>query len=79
MVSEVKIYYRDSYCTQLHTQTHLVSVGFFQPQHPSADIFRRDSEYIGRGMLRLELVGRRPRGGANRRFIDAVKEVMKLE
>ncbi|KAF7649691.1 hypothetical protein LDENG_00137530 [Lucifuga dentata] len=39
---------------------------------------RRDSEHIGRRMLRLELPGRRPRGRPKRRFMDVVKEDMKL-
>ena len=39
---------------------------------------RRDSEYVGRRMLRLELPGRRPRGRPRRRFMDVVKEDMKL-
>ncbi|KAF7642981.1 hypothetical protein LDENG_00246950 [Lucifuga dentata] len=38
---------------------------------------RRDSEHIGRRMLRLELPGRRPRGRPKRRFMDVVKEDMK--
>ena len=37
---------------------------------------RRDSECIGKRMLRLELSGRRPRGRRKRRFM--VKENMKL-
>ena len=37
-----------------------------------------DSEYIGRRMLRLELPGRRPRGRPKRRFMDVVKEDMKV-
>ena len=37
----------------------------------------RDSEYIGRRMLGMELPGRRPRGRPKRRFMDAVKEDMK--
>ena len=31
---------------------------------------RRDSEYIGRRMIRLELPGRRPRGRLKRGFMD---------
>ena len=38
----------------------------------------RDSEYIGRRMMRLELPGRWPRGRTKRRFMDVVKEDMKL-
>ncbi|KAF7654546.1 hypothetical protein LDENG_00068520 [Lucifuga dentata] len=34
--------------------------------------------HIGRRMLRLELPGRRPRGRPKRRFMDVVKEDMKL-
>ena len=39
---------------------------------------RRDSEYIGRRMLRMELPGRRPRGRPKRRFMDVVKEDMRV-
>uniref|UniRef100_A0A672RBG6 Leucine--tRNA ligase, cytoplasmic n=1 Tax=Sinocyclocheilus grahami TaxID=75366 RepID=A0A672RBG6_SINGR len=39
---------------------------------------RRESEYIGKRMLRLELPGRRPRGRPKRRFMDVVKEDMKV-
>ncbi|OKP64685.1 hypothetical protein A8A03_01925 [Escherichia coli] len=39
---------------------------------------RRDSEYIGKRMLRLELPGRRPRGRPKRRFLDVVKEDMRI-
>ena len=39
---------------------------------------RRDSEYIGRRMLRMELPGRRSRGRPKRTFMDVVKEDMKL-
>ena len=38
----------------------------------------RESEYIGRRMLSFELPGRRPRGRPKRRFMDEVKEDMKL-
>ena len=38
---------------------------------------RRNSEYVGRRMMRLELSGRRPRRRPNR-FMDVVKEDMKL-
>ena len=34
---------------------------------------RRDSEYIGRRMMRLELPGRRPRRRPKRSFVDVVK------
>ena len=33
---------------------------------------------MGRRMLRLELPGRRPRGRPKRRFMDVVKEDMKV-
>ncbi|XP_013866635.1 uncharacterized protein LOC106519479 [Austrofundulus limnaeus] len=39
---------------------------------------RREIEYIGRRMLRMELPGRRPRGRPKRRFMDGVKEDMKV-
>ena len=39
---------------------------------------RRDSGDIGRRMLEMELPGRRPRGRPKRRFMDAVKEDMKV-
>ena len=39
---------------------------------------RRYSEYIGSRMLRLELPGRRPRGRPKKRFMDVVKEDMKV-
>ncbi|KAF3697472.1 hypothetical protein EXN66_Car013152 [Channa argus] len=39
---------------------------------------RRNCEYICRRMLRLELPGRRSRGRAKRRFMDVVREDMKL-
>ena len=39
---------------------------------------RRDSEYISGRMMRLELPGRRSRGRPKRRFMDVVKEDMKL-
>ncbi|KAK2897556.1 hypothetical protein Q8A73_013936 [Channa argus] len=39
---------------------------------------RRNCEYIGRRMLRLELPGRRSRGRPKRRFMDVVREDMKL-
>ena len=40
-------------------------------------VHRRDSKYIGRRMMKLELPGRRPRGRP-KRFMDVVKEDMKL-
>ncbi|KAF3694334.1 hypothetical protein EXN66_Car010010 [Channa argus] len=39
---------------------------------------RRDCEYIGRRMLRLELPVRRSRARPKRRFMDVVREDMKL-
>lgn len=39
---------------------------------------RRDSEYISRGMLGLELPDRRPGRGPKRRFMDGVRQGMKL-
>ncbi|KAK2896145.1 hypothetical protein Q8A73_015633 [Channa argus] len=39
---------------------------------------RRNCDYIGRRMLRLELPGRRSRGRPKRRFMDVVREDMKL-
>ncbi|TWW74035.1 hypothetical protein D4764_14G0000360, partial [Takifugu flavidus] len=39
---------------------------------------RRDTEFIGRTMLRFKLPGRRPRGRPKRRFIDVVKEDRKV-
>lgn len=39
---------------------------------------RRDNDYIGRRMLSFELPGRRPRGRPRRRFMDVVKEDMKV-
>lgn len=35
---------------------------------------RRDSEYMGKRMLRLMLIAMRPRGRKKRRFKDVVKE-----
>uniref|UniRef100_A0A087XJI6 Uncharacterized protein n=1 Tax=Poecilia formosa TaxID=48698 RepID=A0A087XJI6_POEFO len=39
---------------------------------------RRDTEYIVRRMLRMDLPGKRPRGRPKRRFMDGVKEDMKV-
>ncbi|CAF96781.1 unnamed protein product [Tetraodon nigroviridis] len=39
---------------------------------------RGEMEKDGRRMLRLELPGRRPRGRTKRRFMDVVKEDMKV-
>lgn len=41
-------------------------------------VLRRKSGYTDGRMLRMELPGRRPRGRATRRFMDAVKDDMKL-
>jgi hypothetical protein len=40
-------------------------------------VHKRDSEYIGKRMLNLELPGKRARGRPKRRFMDVVKEDMK--
>ena len=39
---------------------------------------RRDSKYFGRRMMRLELPDRRPRGRQKGKFMDVVKEGIKL-
>lgn len=39
---------------------------------------RRDSKYIGRRRLRFELPGRRTRRQPERRFVDVVKEDIKV-
>ena len=39
---------------------------------------RRDSECIGRMMLKMEQPGRRQRGKPKRRFIDMVREDMQI-
>ncbi|KAK3532235.1 hypothetical protein QTP86_009505 [Hemibagrus guttatus] len=39
---------------------------------------RRESEYIGRRMLDMELPGRRQRGRPKRRYMDGINEDMKL-
>ncbi|KAL1276170.1 hypothetical protein QQF64_035793 [Cirrhinus molitorella] len=39
---------------------------------------RRDSKYIGRRMLDMELPGRRQRGRPKRRYMDGINEDMKL-
>ncbi|KAK3536535.1 hypothetical protein QTP86_013862 [Hemibagrus guttatus] len=39
---------------------------------------KRDSEYIGRRMLDMELPGRRQRGRPKRRYMDGINEDMKL-
>ncbi|KAI5092844.1 hypothetical protein C0J45_17235 [Silurus meridionalis] len=40
---------------------------------------RRDMNYIGRRMLRMEPPGRRKRGRPRRRFMDVVREDMQME
>ena len=37
---------------------------------------RRDQEYVGRKMMKMELPGKRRRGRPKRRFLDVVKEEM---
>lgn len=36
-------------------------------------VWRRDSEYVGRRMMMLELPGRRPRGRTKRRLVGVEK------
>ena len=38
------------------------------------DVMRRDQEYVGRKMMKMELPGKRKRGKPKRRFLDVVKE-----
>ena len=40
-------------------------------------VMRRDQEYVGRKMIKMELPGKRRRGRPKRRFLDVVKEDMK--
>ena len=40
------------------------------------DVMRRDQEYIGRRMIKLELPGKRKKGRSKRRLLDVVKEEM---
>jgi hypothetical protein len=40
---------------------------------------RRDNDYVGQKVIRMELQGKRKRGRPKRRFIDGVKEDMKAE
>ncbi|KAK3570034.1 hypothetical protein QTP86_009176 [Hemibagrus guttatus] len=44
----------------------------------SGHVQRRESEYIGRRMLDMELPGRRQRGRPKRRYMDEINEDMKL-
>ena len=37
-------------------------------------VMRRDQEYVGRKMMKMELPGKRRRGRPKRRFFDVVKE-----
>ena len=39
-------------------------------------VMRRDQEYVGRKMMKMELPGKRKRGRPKRRFLDLVKEDM---
>ena len=39
---------------------------------------RREEDYIGKRMLRMELPGRRKRGRPKRRYMDVVKEDMRM-
>ena len=39
-------------------------------------VMRRDQEYVGRKMMKMELPGKRKRGRPKRRFLDVVKEDM---
>ena len=40
-------------------------------------VMRRDQEYVGRKMMKMELPGKRKRGRPKRRFLDVVKEDMR--
>ena len=40
-------------------------------------VMRRDQEYVGRKMMKMELPGKRRRGRPKRRFLDVVKEDIK--
>lgn len=42
------------------------------------NVLRRDSGYSGQGMLKMDLPGRKKRGRPQGRFIDAVKEDVKV-
>ena len=39
-------------------------------------VMRRDQEYVGRRVMKMELPGKRKRGSLERRFLDIVKEDM---
>ena len=39
-------------------------------------VMRRDHEYVGKRMMKMELPGKRKRGRPKRRFLDVVKEDM---
>ena len=39
-------------------------------------VMRRDQEYVGKKMMKMELLGKRKRGRPKRRFLDVVKEDM---
>ena len=40
-------------------------------------VMRRDQDYVGRKMMKMELPGKRRRGRPKRRFLDVVKKYMK--
>ena len=40
-------------------------------------VMRRDQEYVGRKMMKMELPGKRKTGKPKRRFVDVVKEDMR--
>ena len=37
-------------------------------------VMRRDQDYVGRKMMKMEVLGKRKRGRPKRRFLDVVKE-----
>lgn len=39
---------------------------------------KRDNDDVGKKILRLELPGKRPRGSPKRRFMDVIKEDMRV-
>ena len=40
---------------------------------------RRQEDYVDRRMLQLQLHGKKSRGRPNRKFMDEIKEKMKIE
>ena len=40
-------------------------------------LMRREKEYVGRKMIKMELLGKRKRGKPKKRFLNLVKEVMR--